>query len=143
MLTPADISLEVTPLVETPVGFLRARNVGLEPDASFDQVLLSIMEAVERHLAAYNFTLASPGGRIALAARALARHYGAEAVLTAAETGSVRDPEGASHALSTADLAHWSAMKEGALSTAEQLLGPLPGPARSAVYFPSVRLRKM
>lgn len=140
LIEPADISLEVTPLVQTPKGFLRSRLVGLEPDARFDEVLTAIVEAVEGHLSAYGITSGS-NPRHRLAAQALGRYYAAEQVLTVARTGSVKDPEGASVSLSSGDLAHWTDMRREAWDRAGELLGPLPGPARSGVFFPSVRLR--
>lgn len=142
VITPADISLEVTPLVETPTGFLRASAVGVESGAAFDEVLLAIIAAVHDHLAAYNVSPTSPNPRHALAAKALARYYAAEQVLATARTGSVKDPEGASVTLSAGDLAHWERMRADGLARAEALLGQIPGPPRSGVYFPSVRLRR-
>lgn len=142
LLTPNDVALDVTPSAGEPRGFLRARSLGTEPGPAYDRVLSAILESVEAHVAAYGISMGSVKPTHKLAAKHLARYYAAEHVLAGAQTGTARDPEGASMSLSSADLAHWQRARDDALAAAEALLGRLPGPARSAVYFGRLRLKR-
>ncbi len=140
LIGSADVSLDVTPKVAQPIGFLRARSVGVDPGPLFDVVLDAVVAAATDHLTAYGILQTSTNARHRMAARHLARHYAAEQVLSAADTGSTSDVEGASMTLSGGDIAHWQKMRDTALADAERILGPLPGNRRSGVFFAPVRL---
>lgn len=142
LLTLADIALDEAQGVTEPRGFLRARHVGETPgSAEFGTVLRSILASVEAHLDALNISAASTAGRHKIAARHLARHYAAEAVLANADTGTDRDQTGASTSLSAGDLSHWERMRDSALASAEQIIGKVGGGATSGVFFAGVKVK--
>ena len=141
MLVRADIALNLYSSGGTdppPRGFLPASKVGALPNTDEYRAALDlVLEQVKADLVAYELSTSvtlTPKQR--QGALALARYYAADRVLWEAETGSTKDPEGATLSLSASDLKHWENIRTQGLAKSEQLLGPLERPApTSGVMF--------
>lgn len=110
---------------DPPSGFLPAAAVGTSPGSlEYRAELELIKRRVEAELVIYGLsptqTLTPRQRRGALA---LAKMFAAEGVLLSAETGSVKDPEGASVSLSAGDLAHWERLRKQGEEDAQRALG--------------------
>lgn len=143
MLTRDDIARSSWGEGAQPRGFLSASALGLEPNsepyrAELDVVLAQVVAELEDYGLTTVTTLTPKQRRGALG---LAKRFAAEGVLLEAQTGSVKDPEGASVSLSASDLAHWEALRARGDAEAVANLGALvKAPPGSAVMFARVRL---
>lgn len=144
MLTRSDIARDATgDAADTPHGFLPAVAVGELPgSAEYRAELDIILAQVAGDLDAYGISSVvtlTPGQRAG--ALALAKFYAAEAVIMRSQTGSIKDPEGASTSLSANDLAHWERIRDRGQRDAERYLGPLvKAPPGSGVFFARTNL---
>lgn len=144
MLTLDDLAASPAPGI-TPRGFIPAAALDIPADnPHYLQALNGVIASVMEHLSAYGISPNSTDARVRLAAKALARHYGAEMVLARARYGTTRDAAGVQRSLSSADLAAWREMRDAGLREVKDLLEGLArtAPNRSAggVIFAPVAL---
>lgn len=147
MLTRPDIARDPYGVEgETPRGFLPAAALLVAPgDPEYLREVDTILAQVGAELEGYGIsatvTLTPAQRRGALA---LAKSYAAEAVLMRSQTGTVKDPEGASMSLSGADLAHWERIRDRAERDAERFLGsPVKPRVGSGVFFAPTNLGQL
>lgn len=125
----------IDPESATPRGILPAAALALEPDTPAYEGRLGVILANIADTLEENGILIATATSLSdrRAARALARYYSAEMVLSTAVTGSIADLEGNRISKSARDLQQWQQMLDRALDDLEDLL-PETQP-RGGVYF--------
>lgn len=130
-VTLEEIAADTLPGADGPAGPLPASPLGVKPDTDeYREIVENVKRQIEAHLAAFS----APTTLLKLA---LIRYYAAQAVLSRARTGSVKDPSGASITLSGSDLAPWQNMKEEA---AAEINRYVPSRSRGGVYFAEIEV---
>ena len=125
---------------DVPRGFLPASTLALVPlTAEYKEMLETIVANVVDDLTSMGINNSTATSiRYKRVARYLLRYYGAEAVLSHADTGRFRDVEGSEYALSANDLSHWQRMKDEASEKLNEFIELEMPRSKSAVWLVEV-----